>query len=103
MPVREIGGISRANLYGVASLVRKSDSLIVGFNANRAIPHASVAIINGKQGMFQENVDLAPERAWIHEIPNADSKAKYTIEIRDAKGVILLRQTEGVLRLGAGV
>ena len=96
MPVREIGGISRANLYGVASLVRKSDSLIVGFNANRAIPHASVAIINGKQGMFQENVDLAPERAWIHEIPNADSKAKYTIEIRDAKGVILLRQTEGV-------
>jgi tetratricopeptide (TPR) repeat protein len=95
MPVREIGGISRANLAGVASLVRKHDSLLVGFNANQAIPHASVAILNRQQRLFQEKADLVPERAWIHEIPAADSKAKYTIEVRDAEGAMLLRQTEG--------
>lgn len=95
MPVREIGGISRANLAGVASLVRKSNTLTVGFNANQAVPHASVAVLNGQQQLFKETVDLAPERAWIHEIQNADSNAKYTIEIRDAKGAMLLRQTEG--------
>ena len=34
MPVREIGGIARANLSGVASLTRKSGGLLAGFNAN---------------------------------------------------------------------
>src|SRR6476660_1811745 len=32
MPVREIGGISRANLAGVANLARTSGKLIAGFN-----------------------------------------------------------------------
>lgn len=96
MPVREIGGISRANLAGVASLVRRGNSLIAGFNANQAIPQASISISNGKQQLFQGKSDLAPEYAWTHEIPNADAQAKYTIEIKDAKGATLLTQTEGV-------
>ena len=38
---------------------------------------------------------MTPEHAWTHEIPNADAQSKYTIEIQDAKGTTLLRQTEG--------
>jgi len=37
MPVREIGGISRANLAGVASLSRKDGGLMVGFNPNHPV------------------------------------------------------------------
>jgi tetratricopeptide (TPR) repeat protein len=96
MPVREIGGIARANLAGVASLVRRTTSLVAGFNANQAIPQASVSISKGAQNIFQQKVDLTPERAWTHEILNADAQAKYTIEIKDAKGATLLHQTEGV-------
>ena len=48
------------------------------------------------QQIFQQKIDLAPEHTWTHEIPNADAQAKYTIEIKDAKGTTLLRQTEGV-------
>ena len=44
--------------------------------------------------MFHDKVDLTPERTWIHELRNADSEAKYTFEIQDAKGATLLRQTE---------
>jgi len=95
MPVRGIGGISRANLSGVASLVRRGNSLFVGFNANHAIPQASVSILNRDQSLVHERVNLAPEQTWFHEVPNADSQSKYTIEIKDANGVILLRQTEG--------
>jgi tetratricopeptide (TPR) repeat protein len=95
MPVREIGGISRANLAGVASLIRKQQGLFVGFNANQAIPQASVSISKGKEEVVREKVDLAPEHAWTHEFPNADAQSKYTIEIQDANGDILLRQTEG--------
>jgi tetratricopeptide (TPR) repeat protein len=95
MPVREIGGISRANLAGVASLTRNGNGLAAGFNANQFIPQASVSILNDKQVLFHERVDLTPERACIHELPNAEPRAKYTIEVEDAHGGILLRQTEG--------
>ena len=53
MPVREIGGISRANLAGIASLLRKQNSLFVGFNANQAIPQASVSISKGQEQVVQ--------------------------------------------------
>ena len=95
MPVRGIGGISRANLAGVASLARKDNGLVTGFNANQAIPQASVSILNGKQVLFHEKQDLVPERTWTHELANAEAGAKYTIVIQDAKGATLLRQTEG--------
>ena len=95
MPAREIGGISRANLAGVASLTRNAGGLMAGFNANQLIAQASVSILNGKQVLFHERLDLTPEHTWIHELPNPDSQAKYTIEIQDAKGAVVLRQTEG--------
>ncbi len=95
MPVRQIGGISRANLAGVASLLRRGNSLVAGFNANQVFPRASVSILKGGQSLVQEKVDLMPQRTWTHEIPNADAQAKYTIQVQDAKGTTLLRQTEG--------
>jgi len=95
MPVREIDGISRANLSGVLSLVRRASALIVGFNANREFPNATVSILNGSSRLFSEKVDLVPERVWNHSLPLVDSQAKYTVEIRDAQGAVLIRQTEG--------
>lgn len=95
MPVREIGGIARANLSGVVSLTRRGSALIAGFNANRAFTQATVSIMNGTNRVFSEKLDLAPEHAWTHEIPLSDSQAKYTIEIRDARSATLIRQTEG--------
>jgi tetratricopeptide (TPR) repeat protein len=95
MPVRAIGGISRANLAGVASLMRRKGSLVAGFNANQPIPRASVSILHDKEELFHEKIDLTPERTWSHELQSADSQAKYTVEIQDAHGAVLLRQTEG--------
>lgn len=95
MPVREIGGISRANLAGVVSLTRHEKILVAGFNANRALRQSTVSIMNGTYRAFSEKLDLKPEHAWTHEIPLSDPQAKYTIEIRDAQGAMLIRQTEG--------
>jgi tetratricopeptide (TPR) repeat protein len=95
MPVREIGGISRANLAGVVSLTRHGSALVAGFNANRVLSQATLAIMNGTHRVFSEKLDLAPEHAWTHEIPLSDAQARYTIEIRDAQGAMLIRQTEG--------
>src|SRR5882757_5464353 len=95
MPVREIGGISRANLAGVLGLARQANTLVVGFNANQAISRARISILTGKKSLFSQTADLTPEHAWTHELPLTDSEAKYTLEIRDAAGTTLIRQTEG--------
>ena len=36
-----------------------------------------------------------PEHTWTHEVANAYPQSKYTIEIQDQKGALLLQQTEG--------
>jgi tetratricopeptide (TPR) repeat protein len=95
MPVRDIGGISRANLTGVVHLSRKKDTLVAGLNVNQAVGDATLRISLADKTIFQEKADLAPPHTWTHEVANADSQQKYTFELRDAKGVVLLAQTEG--------
>src|SRR5258708_1802806 len=47
MPVRDTGGISRANLAGVVHLERKGGLLAVAFHANRKLPGAPLPSLNG--------------------------------------------------------
>jgi tetratricopeptide (TPR) repeat protein len=94
MPVREIGGISRANLAGVVNLSRRANSLMIGLNLNQPVRGATLLISAGGQRVFEAKADLIPERTWSHELPNADPQQKYTFELRDEKGAVLLRQTE---------
>jgi tetratricopeptide (TPR) repeat protein len=94
MPVREIGGISRANLAGVVHLSRRENALVAGLNVNQALPGATLRILAGDQALFQDKVDLTPQHTWSHELAKADPRQKYTFELSDARGVVLLRQTE---------
>lgn len=95
MPVRDIGGISRANLAGVVNLTRRGKALIAGLNVNQAVPGATLRLLLGKQKLFEEKLDLVPQRSWNHEIPDADAQQKYTFELLDRNGSVLLRHTEG--------
>jgi Flp pilus assembly protein TadD len=95
MPVRDIGGITRANLAGVLHLTRQGERLLVGCNVNSRIPKARIAIANGRQTIFSESVDLSPEHVWQKRIDHAAAAAHYTMTIADANGNVLLRQKEG--------
>jgi tetratricopeptide (TPR) repeat protein len=95
MPVRGIGGISRANLAGVVHLERKGDSLEVFLNVNQKIPSATVEMLDGNMSLFSEKADLAPEKNWSKKIPTKGSGRKYTFVMKDSHGVTVLRQTEG--------
>lgn len=95
MPVRDIGGISRANLTGVVHLSRQEQALVVGLNVNQAVPQATLRILAGDHDVFEQKADLSPQRTWSHRIEKADTEEKYTFELRDGKGSVLLRQTEG--------
>lgn len=95
MPVRDIGGISRANLTGVVHLDRQRQALVAGLNVNQSVPQATVRILAGDHEVFQEKADLSPKQTWTHRIEKADDRQKYTFELSDSKGSLLLRQTEG--------
>jgi tetratricopeptide (TPR) repeat protein len=95
MPARDLGGFVRANLNGVLNLSRKDNALEVAFNANQAFPGSTVRIFDGSNEVLSEKQDLAPERTWKHEIASADSQKKYTVDILDASGAVLMHQVEG--------
>ncbi|HZR66727.1 MAG TPA: DUF5107 domain-containing protein [Terriglobales bacterium] len=95
MPARGIGGITRANLNGVLHLERDGGSLSIGLNANRAIPGAVVAVSDGANTFMRQSVDLTPERTWSQKVTLPDSGRKYTVEVRDREGSVVIRQTEG--------
>src|ERR1700692_1481112 len=61
MPVREIGGISRANLAGAVHLQRKDGTLFVALNTNRQIRDASLRIVDGGSSLLDVREDLSPE------------------------------------------
>src|SRR6267154_670201 len=95
MPVREAGGISRANLAGVVHLQRRDGILIVSLNVNRKVPDAAIQISDGTTQLLVEKGDLAPERTWQKEIRIPDAGRKISFELKDKRGGLLLRQTEG--------
>jgi len=94
MPVRETGGISRANLAGVVHLARRDEMLVVSFNTNRKLPAAAIQILDGTASLLTEKGDFAPERVWQRElrVPNADRR--YRFELKNSGGDLLLGQTE---------
>jgi tetratricopeptide (TPR) repeat protein len=95
MPVREIGGITRANLEGAVHLQRKDGALFVALNTNRQILDASLRIFDGASSLLDSREDLSPERTWKKELPVPDPSRRYKFELRDHDGSVLMTQTEG--------
>src|ERR1700730_6649797 len=95
MPVRDTGGISRANLAGVVHLERRAGMLSVSFNANRKLAGAAIQILDGSTSLISEKADLVPERVWKREIRVPNASRTYTFELKNSEDALLLRQTEG--------
>jgi len=95
IPVRDTGGISRANLAGVVHLERNNAVLTVAFNANRKIAGGAINILDGTTSLLQEKTDLSPERVWKKEVAIPNGAGNLIFELRDSSGGVLLRQAEG--------
>lgn len=95
MPVRDIGGITRANLSGVLALKRQGNALLIGFNANQPLPASTISVSDADKQVWSGTADLVPEHAWSHEVPLPNSNHKYTVAVRDGTGAVVMQQTEG--------
>jgi tetratricopeptide (TPR) repeat protein len=101
MAVRGIGSIARANLNGVVAMerTRQKDGKIalkVGFNANRAIPGAKIAVSDGEKNVLEEDASLDPAVTWTHQIADLPADKTYTFLLASANGEPLLKHSEGV-------
>jgi tetratricopeptide (TPR) repeat protein len=88
MPVRALGGITRANLHGVVHLRREAGRLVASLNVNHDIAGATVLLRAGERVLAQRTADMAPER--VVSIEAADPPAEHcTFELKQNGGVLL--------------
>jgi tetratricopeptide (TPR) repeat protein len=93
MPVRGIGGISRANLEGVVYLRREGGRIVAALNVNHRIPGALVRLRQGERVLSQQKVNLVPDRVFtIDSAEPGPQPCKFELE---RNGKILLAHTEG--------
>jgi tetratricopeptide (TPR) repeat protein len=105
MPVREIGGFSRANLNGVVNVERRvarageGSELAVGLNVNREVRGGRLRIKLGDRVVSEEGFSLTPAEVFRKEYAGLTASAPYTVELVGPDGRTLLSHTEGAYDL----
>ena len=93
MPVRGIGGISRANKTGVVSFRTHGSELQIALNVNQTIKKAHIRILQSDSEVWSESVDLLPEKVWAHSVRG--NSAKTSFELSNEEGKVLLHHKDG--------
>jgi tetratricopeptide (TPR) repeat protein len=99
IPIRKLGGVSRANPDAVINLSRHRQgaekvAIEAVLNVTLELPNASVRVLRGTQEVASTPASLSP-RETFRKTFSLPSSATYTFEIRDQTGKVLLRHTEG--------
>ncbi|HEU0107007.1 MAG TPA: DUF5107 domain-containing protein [Vicinamibacteria bacterium] len=100
MPVREIGGITRANPEATVHLTRTPASsaqavdVHVGLNVSAAVSGGTLVVKDGGQVVRSEPLSLTPAQAAQRTFAGLPAAMHYTVEVRDGGGHVLLAHTE---------
>lgn len=101
MPVRGIGGISRATPEAVVHVGRDpsgaAPALGVGVQVTRAIAGGRLRVRDGERVLADEAFDLDPAQVLRRAFPAPAPEVRHTVEVLDASGRVLLAHTEGRL------
>jgi tetratricopeptide (TPR) repeat protein len=99
MPVRGLGGVSRANLEGVLNLSRSpvgngTIQLTVEFNANHKISGAKLRVTDGANAVLEETTSLDPATIYSKTLKELPAKSRYAFQLLDGAGKVLFSHTE---------
>ncbi len=94
LPIRDLGGVSRANPNAVLNLSRRASSndgvdLDVVFNVSRELQNGVVTILNGKKIVASARASLSPSETFHKVFPGLPSGVAYTVELRNDSDLIL--------------
>jgi hypothetical protein len=98
MPVRKIGGFSRATPDAIVNVTREgpgTPAFTLGLQVTRAVRGGHVRVMDGPRVVVEEALDLTPAQTFIKTYPALPTGTAYTVEVVDGSGQTLLRHTEG--------
>ena len=94
LPVRDLGGITRANVDGVMDMERTAPSRMrIALDVTRDIPDAHIALNYGTSRATDTRVSLSPRAVWRTELDNVPAEP-VTIVVSDSRGATVLKHTE---------
>jgi tetratricopeptide (TPR) repeat protein len=98
MPVREIGGITRANPEATLHLTRTAGpggvDLAIGLNVSRAVRAGTLVVKDGGRVVRSQPLAITPAEAVQRTVGGLPAASRYTVEVRDADGRVLIAHTE---------
>jgi tetratricopeptide (TPR) repeat protein len=96
VPVRAIGGISRATPDAVVHIARPGPGVLsLGAQVTRPVAGGRLRVMEGDRVLADERFDLTPAETFERTFPAADPAARGAVEIADAAGRVLIAHTEG--------
>jgi tetratricopeptide (TPR) repeat protein len=94
IPVRDLGGISRASADGVINVDRPSPNRVrIALDVTRDIPDARIVVRRGAQRIVETRGALTPRDVWRTEL-DALAGVPVTFEVSDGDGRGVLTHTE---------
>ena len=97
LPVREIGGFSRVTPDAVLNVQREpSGALRVGLNVSESLRAGVVRVLDGTKLLHDERLSLEPSSSFSRAFAGLFAAERYTVEVADGRGRVLVRHTEGV-------
>ena len=99
MPVRAIGGITRANPEAVVEVARRAGKagtvdLSLGVNVNHTVRGGRLRLKDGARVVHEEPLDLTPAQSIVRVKAGLEAAPRYTLEVIGGDGHVLLTHTE---------
>jgi tetratricopeptide (TPR) repeat protein len=100
IPIRDLGGVSRANPDAVINLSRQNSNseavtLEAILNVTRDLPNGLISVKDGARTVESARESLSPRTTFRKTFSGLPAKATYTVELSNEAGEVLLRHTEG--------
>ena len=95
MPVRDTGGISRANKTGTLKLEAQGSQVTARLDVNAPVPGATLSLTQGSDVLWSGTANLDPAKTWSQTATLHESSGKASFTLKDRDGHILLTQTDG--------
>ena len=96
MPIRFLGGVSKANTIAAVNLARMSTGILAEILVTRKLENAKLQLWQGDQMLRQAAGNYAPDQLASITMTAVDS-TPVTFRLLDSKGVLLLEKVEGQL------
>ena len=97
LPIRDLGGLARANTDAALNLTRTADgaAMDLALNVTRALPGATITVTQGTRNIATERVSLTPAETFTRHLTGLAPGDTAVFTLRDAAGAVVLQHAEG--------